>query len=90
MWLCHIEGATRARQPSTMHCFLVGTLEEPSWVAGGNPGNCSAGRTCRGAGMNKQEGVRKTAAGARSVKADTQLMGLEETRTMRGIAAVVQ
>ena len=42
------------------------------------------------AGMNKQEGVRKTAAGARLEKADTQLMGMEETRAMREIAAVVR
>ena len=40
--------------------------------------------------MNKQEGVRKTAAGERLVKAGTQLMGMAETRTMREIAAVVQ
>ena len=89
MWLCHIEGATRARQPSTIHCFLVGTLEEPSWVAGANQIVLRGGLVGE-AGMNKQERVRKTAAGARLVKADTQLMGLEETRTMRGIAAVVQ
>ena len=32
MWLCHMDGAICAGQPSTMHCFLmVESPEEEAW-----------------------------------------------------------
>ena len=32
MWLCHMDGAVCAGQPSTMHCFLM--VESPEEEAG--------------------------------------------------------